>query len=356
MLLFVIGTELDLKTFRKHIFLSSVCVILQISVGLLASFVISLFFNWPAYFTIALGFVMSLSSTAVVVNMLESFELLNSKTGAITVGILIAQDIAVVPMLLILKMLTSDEGRDWTVIAEVLLAVVFIALLFAFLDRPQNAKRRQLIETILGKHRDLYMLTSLSLCFALATISEAINLAAPYGAFLAGLILKNISDDNTFIESVRPIQKLLLLFFFLSTGLLLDLQFVFHHFPLICLLLIIVTIGKTFANIAILRFLNVKLAMASFMGVIFAQLGEFSFMLTTAFGNSKSASFEFARTCLVALTVLSLMFSPIWLKIAQKLNRAITKANISSAELLSTYVFGSKFFTFLEKVKKDKKE
>lgn len=165
-------------------------------------------------------------------------------------------------------------------------------------------------------------------------------MTAPYGAFLAGLTLGNLSDRNEdLLSGVQPIQKILLMVFFLSIGLLLDLQFVAHHFWTICLLLIVVTVVKTVANIAILRILRVKLVQASFMGVAMAQLGEFSFLLITALGKQPDPSFEFAEKCLIALTVLSLMFSPMWLRIAQKLDRVKLTSNVSSRRLLDM-IFG----------------
>lgn len=339
MLLFVIGIELNIQTFKKHLLLSSSCVLLQVFAGLMISGFVSLLFNWPVYFTVALGFVLALSSTAVVVNTLDSLHLTHSSTGALAIGILIAQDIAVVPMILTLKALTGGGG-DWGLVSKVIASIAFMALFIAYLSNQTRTSRNFDITTLLGTNKDLYMLMSLSVCFAAAAVAGGIGLTAPYGAFLAGLALGNMSDRNDiFVESIRPIQKILLMVFFLSIGLLLDLQFVWRHFWTICFLLILVTIVKTLANITILRFLKVKLVQASFIGVALAQLGEFAFLLTTALEKQSNTSFEFAEKCLIALTVLSLVFSPLWLRIANRLSTISGYSNINLSRVLN-FVFG----------------
>jgi CPA2 family monovalent cation:H+ antiporter-2 len=339
MLLFVIGIELNIQTFKKHLMLSSYCVLLQVATGLLISFAVSLLFAWPVYFTVALGFVIALSSTTVVVSMLERLNMVQSSSGNLTVGILIAQDIAVIPMILTLKALTGGDGVGVVIVAKILAAIAFIVLLVTSLSRSNKLNFD--FEYILGKDKDLYMLTSLSICFVAAAIAGGIGLTAPYGAFLAGLALGNLNEkSNIFAESIRPIQKILLMVFFLSIGLLLDLKFVWHHIGIICLLLIIVTVVKTLANIMILRFLQVKLVQASFIGVALAQLGEFSFLLTTALEKQPNSSFEFAEKCLIALTVLSLAFSPLWMKMTSRLNVITGRNSINSSKILFRYLFG----------------
>lgn len=339
MLLFVIGLELNIQTFKKHFAQSILCVVMQVAGALVVSSFISMFFHWPTYFTVALGFVLALSSTAVVVNTLASFKMTSTNVGSLTVGILIAQDIAAVPMILTLKTLTGGAS-DWRLGAKVLISVAFMALFLYQLGQMQKNRQKIPLGTLLGDNKDLYTLASLSVCFAAAAIAGGAGLTAPYGAFLAGLTLGNLSDRNEdLLSGVQPIQKILLMVFFLSIGLLLDLQFVAHHFWTICLLLIVVTVVKTVANIAILRILHVKLVQASFMGVAMAQLGEFSFLLITALGKQPDSSFEFAEKCLIALTVLSLMFSPMWLRIAQKLDKVKLTANVSPRRLLDM-VFG----------------
>lgn len=171
MLLFVIGLELNIQTFKKHFAQSVLCVVMQVAGGLVISSFISLFFNWPAYFTVALGFVLALSSTAVVVNTLSSFKMTTTNVGSLTVGILIAQDIAAVPMILTLKTLTGGAS-DWRLGAKVLISVAFMALFLYQLGQMQKNRQKIPLGTLLGDNKDLYTLASLSVCFAAAAIAE----------------------------------------------------------------------------------------------------------------------------------------------------------------------------------------
>lgn len=342
MLLFVTGLELNIQTFKRNLRISVLSVLLQVGAGLLLSGLVSLLFfslHWPLFFTVALGFTLALSSTAVVINTLENLNMKNTETGALAIGILIAQDIAVVPMILTLKTLTGGSG-DWGLIAKVIVSIVFMALFIAYLSSPHRNSRNFDPKEVLGTNRDLYMLLSLSVCFAAAAIAGGLGLTAPYGAFLAGLTLGNISERNEiFIESIQPIQKILLMIFFLSIGLLLDLGFVGRHFWSVGFLLIIVTVVKTGMNVAILQLLRIDIARASFISVALAQLGEFAFLLTTALPGDSGSSFAVAKNYLIALTVLSLVFSPMWLRIAQKLRTMFEVDNISVFRL-ADFVFG----------------
>lgn len=342
MLLFVTGLELNIQTFKRNLRVSSLSVLLQVAAGLALSWLISLLFyslHWPLVFTVALGFTLALSSTAVVINTLENLNMKNTETGALAIGILIAQDIAVVPMILTLKTL-SGGGGDWGLIAKVIASIAFMALFIAYLGSSHRTSRNFDPKDVLGTNRDLYMLLSLSVCFAAAAIAGGLGLTAPYGAFLAGLALGNISERNElFIESIQPIQKILLMVFFLSIGLLLDLKFVGRHFGSVAFLLIVMTVVKTGMNIAVLQFLRIDVARASFISVALAQLGEFAFLLTTTLPEKLGPSFEVAKKYLIALTVLSLMFSPMWLRIAQKLRSMFEVDNLSIPRLIE-FVFG----------------
>jgi CPA2 family monovalent cation:H+ antiporter-2 len=344
LLLFVIGMELNIKTFKKHLFVSSMCVILQMAFGLTASALLSVFFNWPIYFTIALGFVAALSSTAVVMNLLEGINMTKSSVNSLTVGILIAQDIAVIPMILTLQALVSGS-HDWTLFAKIVVALGFMAILISYLNnRPVSSFN---LKTILGDNKDLYMLASLSICFIAAAIAGGIGVTAPYGAFLAGLTIGNISgNNNLLVESIHPIQKLLLVVFFVSIGMLLDLQFVWDHVFLISIILITFTFIKTLTNIYILRFLKIGMAHASFVGIALAQLGEFVFLLTTILDRQNNASFVFAQKCLISLTVLSLGLSPLWLKLGRRINRLFKRTEKLSPHTMMRYTLGYALLQF----------
>ena len=316
LLLFVVGMDLSLRTFKKVWIVSTLCTVFQIAASVLIIGVVSRFFNWSFGLTLLLGFVLSLSSTAVVVKMLESIGEIKEETGQLAIGVLIAQDLAIVPMILILRNL-EKSWYDPTLLFKILLSIGLIAGLIIYLSRKQRV-RLPLTQIIAGE-KDLTPLASLTFCFGAAAISGLIGLSAAYGAFLAGLFLGNTHERLIMLETTKPIQSILMMAFFLSIGLLVDLNFIWDNMGMVFALLVVLTIGKTAINIGILHLLRLPWSKAFLIGVVLAQLGEFAFLLATV-GHETHIINDFGEKLVIALTVLSLAFSPIWLTAARRLH------------------------------------
>lgn len=315
LLLFVVGMELSLRTFKKVWGIATLCTILQILLSITITVTLSNMFSWSLGLSLLLGFVASVSSTAVVVKMLESLGELKSETGQLTIGILIAQDLAIVPMILILR----NYGESWfnpMLFVKVLGSIGMIVALINYLSRRQRV-RLPLTQMIAGE-KDLTALASMTFCFAAAAVSGLIGLSAPYGAFLAGLVLGNTHERVIMLETIKPVQSILMMAFFLSIGLLLDIEFIWQHLGTVLLLLFVITVGKTALNIGILRVLHLPWSQAFLVGVVLAQLGEFAFLMATI-SNETHIINEFGERLIIGLTVLSLAFSPLWLASAKRL-------------------------------------
>jgi monovalent cation:H+ antiporter-2, CPA2 family len=325
LLLFVIGMELSLRNFKRVWVVATICTICQVCLSLLVTLSLSYFFGWSSGLSMLLGFVAALSSTAVVFKMMESIGEVKTETGQFTVGILIAQDLAVIPMILILR----NTGQSWlsfTLVAKLVASIGLIVALISYLSQRQRV-RVPLAQIVAGE-KDLTPLASLAFCFAAAAVSGYIGLSAPYGAFLAGLVLGNTHERIVLIDSTKPIQSILLMAFFLSIGLLLDLQFIWEHLGVVLALLLIVTIGKTALNIGILRMLKMPWSQAFCIGVMLAQLGEFAFLMATI-GFESGIINEFGQRLIIGLTALSLAFSPFWMIIARRLRDLLDIETIS---------------------------
>ena len=158
------------------------------------------------------------------------------------------------------------------------------------------------------------------ICFAAAAVSGLFGLSTAYGAFLAGLLLGNSTDRKTMLRVTMPIQGVLLMAFFLSIGMLLDLKFIWDNLAQVLLLLLIVTLGKSAMNVAIMRALGEPWPRAWLGGVVLGQIGEFSFVLV-ALGLSVSAITDDGYRMFVAVIALSLVISPFWLDSARRLQR-----------------------------------
>lgn len=330
LLLFVVGMDLSLRTFKKVWVVSTLCTIFQVGASVFITGLFSKLFGWSFGLSLLLGFVLSLSSTAVVVKMLESIGEIKAETGQMAIGVLIAQDLAIVPMILILRNL-EKSWYDPTLIFKIVLSVGLIAGLIFYLSRKQRV-RLPLTQIIAGE-KDLTPLASLTFCFAAAAVSGLIGLSAAYGAFLAGLVLGNTHERLIMLETTKPIQSILMMAFFLSIGLLLDMRFIWDHFGTVILLLLMLTIGKTAINIAILHLLRLPWSQSFLIGVILAQLGEFAFLLATV-GHETHIINDFGKNLVIALTVLSLAFSPLWLAAARRLHTLADSHTINLSGIL----------------------
>jgi CPA2 family monovalent cation:H+ antiporter-2 len=186
---------------------------------------------------------------------------------------------------------------------------------------------------IIAGDKDLTPLASLTFCFAAAAISGLIGLSAAYGAFLAGLVLGNTHERLIMLETTKPIQSILMMAFFLSIGLLLDTSFIWNHLGIVFALLLVLTIGKTAINITILHFLRLPWSQAFLIGVVLAQLGEFAFLLSTI-GHETHIISELDEKLIIALTVLSLALSPLWLTLARRLHDFADNSTITLSGIL----------------------
>ncbi len=332
MLLFLIGMELSLRAVREVWKVALATTALQIAVGLVAMSALGAVFDWPLPMTILLGFVVAISSTAVAIKMLEEIGELRSKTGQITVAILVAQDLAVVPMMLIVSSLAAGgEGIGAEVVIKMALSVGFLALLILYLLR-----RERLVlpfAKAVGKSRDLAPLAGLGFCFGAAALSGLLGLSAAYGAFLAGLVIGNSTSRRVMIHHTAPVQAILMMVFFLSIGLLIDFAFILDNLLTVLLIVAFVAVLKTGLNIVFIRLLGQPWPRAFLSGVVLAQLGEFSFVLA-ALALSVGTISDEAHRLIVAVTVLSLMTSPVWLESARRLQRIALLGITSGREIL----------------------
>lgn len=331
LLLFLIGMELSLKSFLRVWKVAIGCMALQLAGALGFNFLLGYFLNWNLIASMVGGFVMALSSTAVAIKILEDIGELDSDSGRLTVAVLIAQDLAVVPMLLIISNLGGETAFGWTAIAQVGFAVVFLVGFLAALAK-YGTVRIPFIEHLAG-HADLRALAALALCLGAATASGLLGLSPAYGAFLAGVLIGNSSVSEPMERATQPIQSLLMMVFFLSIGLLIDLGFIWDNIGAVALWLLVVTLFKTILNIGILRALGTPWNQAFLAGTVMGQIGEFSFVIAAAAFTAGLITPEGQRMA-VAIIALSLVVSPLWQVMARRIDDAAAVGITSFREIL----------------------
>jgi CPA2 family monovalent cation:H+ antiporter-2 len=276
-------------------------------------------------------FCVTLSSTAVTVKSLGELKYRNDNIEESTFGILIAQDLIALVMALIINFLGSNQENDYQIYRIVGVLLFVFGLIFYFSLYHRHIHK---FTNFIKKHENMLTLTTFGICLGGAVLAEIAGLSAPFGAFIMGLILGNSNLREKIQTITIPIEEILLMTFFLSVGLLVDLKFIFDNLLLIMSALIFVTFGKTIINIFVLRFCGFPLKETFVISVLLGHIGEFSFMLSYS-ARKVDLINGYGVQFLISLTALSLFLSPFWLIFAERCRSLAKNVNIASSwELL----------------------
>lgn len=316
MLLYFIGMELSLRSFRITWRIGLFSTLIQIGASLAAMLVVQQFMGWPLGYAVFFGFVVALSSTAVAVKMLDDVGELRTRVGRTAISVLIAQDLAVAPMLLIVGGLSGGEFQ-WTVVLKV---AVSVGLLIAVTAWFGSRRRVHLLpfKLVVG-NIDLLPLAAIGWCFGFAALGGLTGLSPAYGAFFAGLLVGNSAEKHAVESVAQPVQSILLMVFFLSVGLLIDLNYMWDNLALVLGLWFFIAVFKTALNTFILQLMGERPQRAFMTSLSLAQVGEFSFVLGATALSHDVITPDLHRL-VVAITVVSLVTSPLWMHTVRRLH------------------------------------
>ena len=341
LLLFVIGMELNIKSFLKMWKIPTLFTIIQVLGSAILAVVLSHVFGFSVYVSLLTAFFTCLSSTAAIVKVLEYLGELKTDVGHISIGILVAQDIAVVPMMLIIKECGKPLGIS--IVLELAFAVCLVVFMLKYLGKKEQI-------TIPTNHllpsQELVPVVTLASVFIAATLVTLFGLSEAYGAFLAGLFIGNTQARQNVLNSIKPIQNVLLMVFFLSVGLMFDLKFLFQNWFIVLISLALVTMWKIFFNSVILRVFSIELAKATSIGIILAQLGEFSLVLATVATQSGIIG-TYGQKLIICITALSLSISPLFIALSKK-TRNLSFIGDNSANSIIKTMFSGRFSKLVE--------
>ncbi|MBC6444877.1 MAG: cation:proton antiporter [Alphaproteobacteria bacterium GM202ARS2] len=312
-LLFLIGTEMPTTSFRQVWKPALSVAIGQVVLSLTITISFALIFDLPLATSIVLGFIVTLSSTAVVIKMLNTMNITASPPGQIIVGILVAQDLFFIPMMLVVGMLSQAEPG----IADVLRVIFSIALMVGLLFLLQRRGRIHLpLQEATSHNRELIIVRAVAMCFGAAALSGLVGFSPAYGAFLIGIAVAHSDERQTMLNVVKPIETLLMMMFFLSIGLLIDFSYIASNWHRVLTALFIVTVLKTLLNIFLMRLVGEPWHHALIAGFLLAQIGEFSFLLSKAAEEGGLITSE-KSLLIITTTALSLTITPLWLSVAR---------------------------------------
>ena len=278
LLLFTVGIEVSLKDLLKIKKYVLVGGSLQVILTIFAVFAILYQIGMPAGEAMMLGFLASLSSTAIVLRILQKKEQFDSIYGRTTLGILIFQDIAVVPMMLIVPFLPgavhATTDSPWLILAKGL-ALIALVILSAKWVVP-----KVLYHIAKTEDRELFLLSIVAICLSVAWISSLAGLSLALGAFLAGLIISESPYSHQAFGNIMPLRDAFTSFFFISIGMLLDIEFLLQNPGYIILISVAVIVLKALITGFAVSTLGLPLRISVLVGLALSQIGEFSFILS----------------------------------------------------------------------------
>ncbi len=333
LMLFVIGMELNIKSFMQMWRIPTFFTIIQVLCNVVFAWVFSFFFDFSLTVSLLAAFIASLSSTAAVVKVLEYIGELKTDVGHITIGILVAQDIVVVPMMLFMRQTSSSFDID--VLLKVIVAVVLVVLIIKHIGQSRNVK----IPTnfFIADDPDLIPVMTLSACLLSSSLVVLFGLSEAYGAFLAGVYIGNTVDRTQVLNSIKPIQNVLLMSFFISVGLMFDLTFLVNNFLVTVAALAAITLWKFITNTIILHFFQIETSKAASIGIILAQLGEFSLVLANVAANSGIIG-TYGQKLIICVTAMSLSISPFFIALSKRTRNLYSVGDNTVSSILKVLI------------------
>lgn len=317
LLLFFVGMEVSLPRLLKNWRVVILGTMLQIVLSVLFVLLIGHIVNWPIGRSILLGFVISLSSTAVVIKILQEWKLLESEIGRDVLGILLVQDMAIIPMLIIINIFGGTTPSVLDIGIQLLGGILIVALLVVIL---KHGEIKLPLSKLLKQDHELQVFFALVICLGMALLTDLFQLSTALGAFLAGILVSSAKETDWVHRVLEPFHVVFLSFFFVSIGFLLDLQFLANNFRIILLLAGAAFIINTFINAFILRIFRISWRRSLYTGAILAQIGEFSFVLAAVGWQVKMIS-ETGYQISLAVISVTLLLSPLWIISFRRLTR-----------------------------------
>lgn len=328
-LMFSIGLEFSLPklyAMRKTLFgLGGSQVILT----LLASLVLGKVAGLPLTTAFIIGAAITMSSTAIVSKILMERVDLNSRHGRLSIGVLLFQDLAVIPILVLIQTLGSHSDNWLDVLGLTLFkSSILLFLLFRFGKNILNfwfelvAKQRS---------RELFVLNVLMVTLLMAAATNFVGLSYALGAFVAGMLISETKYRYQVESDIAPFRDILLGLFFISVGMLLDVSVLMNHAVLIVLLLVLFLLFKIGLIAMLTKFYGFEIGVGVRTGIILGQAGEFSFVIL-ALGLQTNLINGESLQLVLSVAVLSMLTAPFLIqnngRIARRLVKSYTRNSI----------------------------
>jgi monovalent cation:H+ antiporter-2, CPA2 family len=330
-LMFTVGLEFSqakLFALKKAVFLVGG---LQVLFSIVATTIVGMFLHMTMLSALVVGGIVAMSSTAIVIKQLNDQMELHTSHGLNAVGILLFQDLAVIPFIILIVGLANPASSPlWAIFlwafVKGIFAIFLISLAGRWLLKPAFL--------LIAKTRavELFTLSVLLITLLAAWLTDVLGLSYAFGAFLGGIMLSETEFRHQIEIEIRPFRDILLGLFFISIGMLADLSQWYAIWKWIALLLAALTLGKMLLIVLICRITGTGNSAAVRTGLVLAQGGEFGFAILTLALAHSMLPVEYSQVILAAL-LISIAISPIFIYF----NKAIADYLLPKATLPSNH-------------------
>ena len=310
LLLFTIGMEFSLERLARLWRAIFVGGGLQVGLTTLLSVAVLLALGVGARAAIYTGLLVALSSTALVLRLLADRGETTEEHGSASIGLLLFQDLAIIPMVLIVPALGTSGGSPAEIIGALAVAVAIIAVVLLFARRLMPVLLEVVARTC---SPEIFLITVIAICFGTAYLTSLAGVSVSLGAFLAGLVVHESRFGQHALSEIMPLQIVFSATFFVSIGMLLDVGFVADNVPLVAGAALGVLAIKLATTAVGVRVLGYSAAAAGASALLLAQVGEFSFVLEQVGrdeGLSPGGLGSDGTQTLIATTVLLMAATP----------------------------------------------
>lgn len=317
LLLFTIGIEFSLRNllyYKKYLFFGGG---LQVGLTVLAGLLIGKLLSRPLGEAIFLGFLLSLSSTAIVLRIMEERDELSSSQSKFILSALIFQDLIVVPMVFLVPALGSGNFEFDADIPFLLIKIFLVVPIAVFLAYKVIPSLMHYVAKT--KSRELFIITILTICMTVTYISWKIGLSFSLGAFLSGLIISESEYKHEAMGTVIPIKDFFLSLYFVFIGMLLDIHFLMEYPLLILAAAIGVQVMKALIVFFVCQLLRLSLRVSIISAIALSQIGEFSFVLMKE-GVENGISTAFHYQLFLAVSLITMALTPFLFNLSSKLD------------------------------------
>ena len=307
LLLFALGLEFSLKDLKPVKKIALIGTPIQILLTIAMGYGIGQWMGLDAKTSLWLGALVSLSSTMVLLKTLMNQGWLGTLSSKVMVGMLIVQDLAVVPLIVLLPMLNNPALGWISLEIAILKTVLFLAGMILFGTRLLPRIMRHIAN--LGS-RELFLLAITAIGLGVGYLTYLVGLSFAFGAFVAGMVLSESDYGHQALSDIIPVRDLFGLLFFASVGMLLNPSFLLDHWEQVLILVLIVSLGKGIIFALLARIFKYGNVVPLAVGLGLFQVGEFSFVLAQVGVSTNSISHE-VYSLVLTTAIITMFLTPL---------------------------------------------